>query len=106
MMSLKALWAVRPAHSFWEIWITITAAAAICGMVVVRSSTGKAAKQPITPILTWRHLGSARAIAGLTLLAVFLVFYIAMGLVWEDFAYYDNSGFTLYAPRPGLYPWV
>jgi hypothetical protein len=44
----------------------------------------------------WRHLGSARAIAGLTLLAVFLVFYVAMGLVWEDFAYYDNSGFTLH----------
>ena len=95
-MSLKALWAVRPAHSFWQIWITITAAAAICGMVVVRPSTRKAAKQPNAPILTWRHLASARAIAALTLLAVFLVFYIAMDLVWEDFAYYDNSGFTLH----------
>jgi hypothetical protein len=96
MMSLKVLWAMRPAHSFWQIWITITAAAAICGMVVVRPSTRKAAKQPITPILTWRHLASARAVAALTLLAVFLVSYIAMGLVWEDFAYYDNSAFTLH----------
>jgi hypothetical protein len=96
MMSLKALWAVRPAHSFWQIWITITAAAAICGMVVVRPTARKAAKQPNAPILTWRHLASARAIAALTLLAVFLVFYIAMDLVWEDFAYYDNSGFTLH----------
>ena len=96
MMSLKALWAMRPAHSFWQIWITITAAAAICGMVVVRPTTRTASAQPITPILTWRHLAPARTVAALTLLPVFLVSYIAMGLVWEDFAYYDNSAFTLH----------
>jgi hypothetical protein len=96
MMSLKALWAMRPAHSFWQIWITITAAAAICGMVVARPTTRTAAAQPITPILTWRHLAPARTFAALTLLAVFLVSYIAVGLVWEDFAYYDNSAFTLH----------
>jgi hypothetical protein len=35
------------------------------------------------------------AVATLTLLAVFLVSYIVLSLVWEDFADYDASTFTL-----------
>jgi hypothetical protein len=44
--------------------------------------------------MIWRRAGS-RAVAALTIRAVFLTFYIAMTLAWEDFAYVDNSLFTL-----------
>jgi hypothetical protein len=97
---LKALWAMLPHNParFWLIWITITAAAAIC----VASAVGQAAaprrqeatRRPINLTLTWRQVGTPRAVAALTLLAVFLASYIAMTLVWEDFADYDNFNFT------------
>lgn len=95
---LKVLWGMRPAHSFWQIWITITAAAAICVAVAVRpgatEGSQNATERRIDPILKWRQDGRPRAVAALTLLAVFLVCYIAMTLVWEDFAYYDDSQLT------------
>ena len=81
---------------FWLIWITITAAAAIClAATVGRAPRGrKTTKRPINLFLTWRQVGTPRAVAALTLLAVFLASYTAMTLAWEDFAYYDNSLFT------------
>src|SRR5215471_12176831 len=86
-------------HPFWLIWITITAAA----MIAVAWAVGhvprsdEATKRPINLILTWRQVGTPRAVVALTLLAVFLASYIAITLAWEDFAYYDNSLFHLYA---------
>ena len=87
---------------FGLIWITITAAAAIwvasaVGQVAAPTSQ-KATSRPIDLILMWRQAGTPRAVAALTaltLLAVFLTSYTAMILMWEDFAYYDNSFFTL-----------
>jgi hypothetical protein len=76
---------------FWLIWITIAAAAIIYVMWPVGKPTTpmsrKATGRPITLILTWRKAGTARAIMALALLAS----YIAIILVWEDFAYYDDS---------------
>ena len=96
------LWATHYGRSlpFGLIWITITAAAAIC----VASAVGQGAiptsqmarRRPIDLILMWRQAGTPRAVAALTVLAVFLTSYIAMMLVWEDFAYYDNWFFTLF----------
>ncbi len=96
--TLKALSAMRPAHSFWPIWIVITAAAAIFVVVGVRpvaaSRSANAAKHPINLMPSWRQVAAPGAVAALTFLAIFLVFYIAMTLAWEDFTYYDNSDFT------------
>lgn len=96
------LWATRHGNSltFGTIWITITVAAAIyvssaVGNVVAPTNQ-KATRRPINLILTWRHAGTPGAVAAaLTLLAVFLASYMAMTLAWEDFAYYDDSIFTL-----------
>jgi len=86
-------------HPFWLIWITITAAAmiAVAWAVAHVPRSEEATKRPINLILTWRQVGTPRAVVALTLLAVFLASYIAMTLAWEDFAYYDNSLFHLYA---------
>jgi hypothetical protein len=96
MMFLKALWAMRPAHSFWQVWIAITAAGAICVLVAIRPSSANAASRPIDPLPSWRRLGTARVVTVLAALAGFLVSYVILTLVWEDFAYYDNSDFTLH----------
>jgi hypothetical protein len=94
------LWAKRHGSlPFDLIWITITAAAAIwvasaVGQVAAPTSQ-KGTRRPINLILTWRRAGASRAVAALTLLAVFLASYIAMTLVWEDFAHYDDHLFTL-----------
>jgi hypothetical protein len=86
---------------FWLIWITITAAAVIYLMSVVgqiaNARNQKVRKRPISLTLTWRQVGTPRAIVTLMLLAVFLASYIAMILVWEDFVHYDNDLLTLYA---------
>jgi hypothetical protein len=42
----------------------------------------------------WRQTATPQFIAPLMLLAAFLAAYISMLLIWEDFAYYDNSYFT------------
>jgi hypothetical protein len=55
----------------------------------------KATRRPSNLSLPWRQVGTPRAVAALTLLAVFLASYIAMILVWEEFADYDNEYFTL-----------
>ena len=50
---------------------------------------------PIGLLAFWRRDGAPRDIGALTLLGLFLASYVAMVLVWEDFAYYDDSIFTL-----------
>jgi hypothetical protein len=109
---LQAVWAMRPANParFWLIWITLTAAAAICvasaGGRVAAPRSQKPARRPISLNLTWRQVGAPRAVATLVLLAVFLAFYIAVTLVWEDFAYYDNANYTLYTLKGRDFPLV
>jgi hypothetical protein len=94
-------WAMRHGNAlqFGLIWITITAAAVICVTwpfaQAIAPTSQKATRRPINLILTWRQAGARSAFVALTLLAVFLASYVAMTLAWEDFAYYDNSIFTL-----------
>ena len=94
-----ALWASEHGQ-FLLIWITITTAAAICVAIavgqVVTPSSQKATQRTINLIMTWRQVGTPRAVVTLALLAAFLVCYIAITLVWEDFAYFDNEYFTLH----------
>jgi hypothetical protein len=87
------LWATRPV-SFLLIWITMTVAAAICAAWAVTPKIEEATKGSIKLTLA-RQAGTGGAVAALSLLAMLLMFHIAMILLWEDFAYYDNSLFTL-----------
>ena len=83
----------------WPIWIVITAAAAIS----VARSVGPTATPVVgpaqrgSPVRQLRSVASWRAIVALTLLALFLVGDVLLTLTWEDFAYLDNSMFTLFA---------
>ena len=89
--------AVLLAH-FWRTWIIVTATAAICvAWAVGRTATTRSQSESKTDLfLTWRLVGMPKDMTALALLAVFLGSYSAMILVWEDFAYYDNSFFTLF----------
>jgi len=89
--------AVLLAH-FRHTWIIVTATSAICvAWAVGRTATTRSQSQRKTDLfLTWRLVGMPKDMTALALLAVFLGSYSAMILVWEDFAYYDNSFFTLF----------
>jgi hypothetical protein len=104
---LKALWAM-PSKRFWLIWFNITIAAVIYVMSVVGQVATprrqKTRKRPISLILIWRQVGTPRAFVALMLLAVFLASYIAMILVWEDFAFYDDDQLMLYTLKDYNYP--
>jgi hypothetical protein len=85
---------------FWPIWITMTAAAAICvALVVGWTASPMAHKASSNFNRTGRQVGSRGAVAALISLAFFLAGYIAMILAWENFTYHDNSIFTLYTLR-------
>ena len=104
---LRFLWAHNTVR-FFLIWIAITATAAICVATAVGQvadpRSHKTAKRPINLILTWRQLGTPRAVALLTILSVFLACYIAMILAWEDFNYQDNSSFTQFTLKGHNFP--
>jgi hypothetical protein len=96
------LWVMhhRGALLFGLIWITITITAVIFAVTVVGRVTALTGEQragrPIALILRWRQAWRRRPVAAvLIFLAVFLTCYIAMTLVWEDFAYGDDSIFSL-----------
>ena len=92
---IEALLAHNTAR-FLLIWMIVTAV--IC--VAVTLALVGAPRNQVSPIrprnlnLTWKQAVRPRAVAGLTLVAVFVGSYIAMTLAWEDFAYFDNSMFT------------
>jgi hypothetical protein len=93
---IKALWRAR-VTSFWPIWITTAIVAAVCVMWVVGHAATPMRREVLksstvrTPKYTWpRSAGTA-----LLLFALFMVGYITLTLTWEDFAYPDNSMFTL-----------
>jgi hypothetical protein len=83
---------------FVLIWITITAVvavstASVLGRVVAPASQ-KTTKSVADLFLMWRRLRAPNIITALTLLGVFLGCYIALILIFEDFAYWDDSIFT------------
>ena len=95
---IKTLWTLHPPR-FWLVWITTVAAAVVYVTYVIGQTptrTNVEARKPlidrILPSSEADRLGSTVAIA---LIAVFLVFYSAMILVWEDFADHDDSMFIL-----------
>jgi hypothetical protein len=101
-------------YLFWPIWILITTTAAICAVALIKPNTARDQSENQTHEQFRPHaarIGGAGVATALALLAMFLVCYIAMILVWEDFAYYDNSFFTLYTLQgydnpPSIWPWV
>jgi hypothetical protein len=88
--------AVLLAH-FRPTWIIMTATAAICVAWAVgrTAKTTNRSESKANLYLSWRLVGTPRDATALALLAVFLTSYSVMILVWEEFAYYDNSFFTL-----------
>ena len=97
--TLNAVRIMLPAH-FWVIWTAITSAAAICLALAVlhaaTSATPKENKGAVGLSLMWRQFGTPGTFAAMVMLAAFLGAYVTMILVWEDFAYYDNSLFISY----------
>jgi hypothetical protein len=85
----KLLWRERIAL-FWPIWFGITVVGVILAVWAVpkRNDVARtAAAAPDNP-------SPRPGILPLLFLGLFLAFYIAGTLVWEDFTYYDNSHFT------------
>src|SRR5262249_39396480 len=87
-------WASRPV-GFWVIWITTTVSAAVAVAWAVRqASAPRRAKEGSINFTLARQVATRRAVAALISLAIFLVFYITMILLWEDFASGDNILFS------------
>jgi hypothetical protein len=86
-------WAIHPV-GFFTIWITIPVVPAICMAWAVRQPSAPRAKEGSINFTPARQVATRRAVAALILLAIFLVFYIAMMLLWTDFASGDNAFFT------------
>ena len=84
-------------QGFWPCWLALSAVVVIgATWFVSRSSAPTSERRANTNIvLARRPVGTPASIVALGVLVVFLVAYIAMTLVWEDFAYDDNSMFTL-----------
>jgi hypothetical protein len=84
---------------FWSIWLTITFGAAICiaSALSFREARrgGREIERASKPTQVWPQIQMPGVAAALILLAVFVASYIAMTLIWEDFAYYDHEYFTL-----------
>ena len=97
------LWAMQHSGTlmFGLIWVTITITAAICTAIAVgrvaAPPSEERARRPSNLILTRPPVWGQRPVpAVLILLGVFLICYITITLVWEDFAYFDDFWFTLY----------
>lgn len=86
---------------FWPIWIATAVTAAVSVARIVGQPTPLRVREAekASIIRKPRYVSSRGAAVALTLLALFLVCYIVLTLTWEDFAYSDNSIFTLYTLR-------
>jgi hypothetical protein len=98
-------------QEFWPRWLALSAVVVIgATWFVSRSSVPRSEWRAETNIvLARRPVGTPASIVALGVLVAFLLAYIAMTLVWEDFAYDDNSSFTLITVRghdkpPPIYP--
>ncbi len=88
---------VFKARLFWPIWVATAVTAAICvARLVGQAATPMLREAEKASIIRKpRYVWSPGAVVALTLLALFLVCYIVLTLTWEDFAYQDNSMFTV-----------
>jgi hypothetical protein len=83
------------AWHFWLSWPILSAAVVIGSTWFVSRSSAPRSQPPAQTKLipVRRRVATPANIMALGVLAAFLVAYIAMTLVWEDFAYYDNGTF-------------
>jgi hypothetical protein len=87
---------VFKARLFWPIWLATTITAAVAVARLVRRGTApKLAGPEKLHAASPPRISGRRDRAALALLAFFLLGYIVLILRWEDFAYLDNSMFTL-----------
>jgi hypothetical protein len=93
---LRDLYHALAGH-FWPSWLVLSAAVVIASTWFVGPSRApRSLPQAEIKLVPVRHRVATPAnIVALVVLAAFLVAYVAMTLVWEDFAYYDNDFFTL-----------
>jgi hypothetical protein len=84
-------------QDFWSCWLALSAVMVIgATWFVSRSNAPRSERRADTKIvLARRPVGTPANIVAVGVLVTFLVAYIAMTLVWEDFTYIDNSVFTL-----------
>jgi hypothetical protein len=87
------IWAMRPV-GFLVIWITMTVAAAIWAARQASAPKIQRAREGSINLTLARQVATRRAVVAVILLAIFLVFYIALILLWEDFASDDSAMFT------------
>jgi hypothetical protein len=97
--AIEAFWSARVSW-FLPIWICLTVGAAVCVAWILRNGTvgGSAGTKNSRTDCVAQQKGnqSGNPVAVVACLALFLAGYIAMILIWEDFAYYDNHMFTLH----------
>lgn len=94
---LHKLEELRP-RLFWPVWSVLTTGSALVAMWLFRpTALGVIPKHDRAPQVRFDR--SRAAVLSLALLAVFLGCYIAWTMVWEDFAWYDHSQFTLFSLR-------
>ena len=84
-------------QDFWPCWLALSAVVVIGATWFVSRSSAPSSKgrSDTNIVLARRPVGTPASIVALGVLVAFLVAHIAMTLIWEDFAYNDNSEFTL-----------
>ena len=92
---LRSLHATLVAQ-FWPSWLVLTAAAVSGSTWIIGrpASPGEQRRDERHLIPVWPRVATPAGIVALGILVVFIMSYIAIILVWEDFAYGDNSFFT------------
>jgi hypothetical protein len=98
------LWRGRVAL-FFPIWTLLTIAAELCGVWFVRRGVPSIGRESDDNCPRKKPQAIARdMVPTLILLLGFLGYYMALIVKWEDFAYYDNSSFTLFTLRGWNWP--
>jgi hypothetical protein len=102
--AFKAAWRERIAL-FWPFWLATTVAGAMLVVWIIPKRS--VSPDPTTPRA--KHNWSRSAMFAVAFLTILLTCYIVGSLVWEDFAYYDNSMFTMqtligHDINPGIWP--
>ena len=91
MRALGAVWRAR-IELFWPFWLLTTVAGALLVIWVIPKRKGMISDSTPARRQDW----SRTAIVAVACLALLLAIYGAGSVVWEDFAYHDESMFTTY----------
>lgn len=88
-------------HSFWPVWLLLTAVALVSTALLVRRPASSPASAFDAPLPAGH---SRRTAATFAFSILFLTAYLAVILVGEEFTGYDNSQFTMYSVRGVNFP--